>query len=102
MENLSNIGCIASMRFFQLTILSNTRARIPESEGKLLDTITARRAYARAESTQRSLVKKQSYPCAVTAMTEDGNRWQRARLCQVKYDVNNIVEGDHHRAKRLL
>jgi transposase, IS6 family len=32
---------------------------------------------------------------------EDGERWRRARLRQVKY-VNNIVEGDHHRAKRLV
>ena len=40
-------------------------------------------------------------PAAVTAMKRDGELWQFSRLRQVKY-LNNIVEQDHRRMKRLV
>jgi transposase-like protein len=44
--------------------------------------------------------KNPSYPKAVTEMKDDGELWRRSRLRQVKY-LNNIVEQDHRRIKRL-
>jgi transposase, IS6 family len=34
-------------------------------------------------------------------MKEDGKLWRRSRLRQIKY-LNNIVEQDHRRVKRLI
>ena len=45
--------------------------------------------------------KNLSYPRAVVEMKEDGELWRRSRLRQVKY-LNNIVEQDHRRLKRLV
>jgi transposase, IS6 family len=45
--------------------------------------------------------KNPAYPCAVEQMKEDGELWRRSRLRQVKY-LNNIVEQDHRRIKRLV
>jgi len=45
--------------------------------------------------------KNPAYPCAVAAMKEDGELWRRSRLRQIKY-LNNIVEQDHRRVKRLI
>src|SRR4051794_307798 len=45
--------------------------------------------------------KNPAYPCAVGQMKEDGELWRRSRLRQVKY-LNNIVEQDHRRLKRLV
>jgi transposase, IS6 family len=45
--------------------------------------------------------KNPAYPCAVEQMKEDGELWRRSRLRQVKY-LNNIVEQDHRRVKRLV
>src|SRR6476661_8409170 len=45
--------------------------------------------------------KNAAYPCAVEQMKEDGELWRRSRLRQVKY-LNNIVEQDHRRIKRLV
>ena len=45
--------------------------------------------------------KNPAYPCAVEQMKEDGELWRRSRLRQVKY-LNNIVEQDHRRVKRLI
>ena len=45
--------------------------------------------------------KNPAYPCAVEQMKEDGELWQRSRLRQVKF-LNNIVEQDHRRVKRLV
>jgi transposase-like protein len=45
--------------------------------------------------------KNPAYPCAVEQMKEDGELWRRSRLRQVKY-LNNIVEQDHRRLKRLV
>ncbi len=42
-----------------------------------------------------------AYPAAVTAMKRDGELWRFSRLRQVKY-LNNIVEPDHRRIKRLV
>jgi IS6 family transposase len=44
--------------------------------------------------------KNPAYPKAVTEMKDDGELWRRSRLRQVKY-LNNIVEQDHRRIKRL-
>src|ERR687889_823136 len=45
--------------------------------------------------------KNAAYPAAVTAMKRDGELWRFSRLRQVKY-LNNIVEQDHRRIKRLI
>src|SRR3954466_6579020 len=45
--------------------------------------------------------KNPAYPCAVEHMKADGELWRRSRLRQVKY-LNNIVEQDHRRVKRLI
>ena len=45
--------------------------------------------------------KNPAYPCAVAEMQQDGELWRRSRLRQVKY-LNNIVEQDHRRIKRLV
>jgi IS6 family transposase len=39
-------------------------------------------------------------PKAATEMKKDGELWRRSRLRQVKY-LNDIVEQDHRRVKRL-
>ena len=45
--------------------------------------------------------KNPAYPCAIEQMKEDGELWRRSRLRQVKY-LNNILEQDHRRIKRLV
>jgi len=45
--------------------------------------------------------KNPAYPCAIEQMKGDGELWRRSRLRQVKY-LNNIVEQDHRRVKRLV
>src|SRR5215211_2841215 len=45
--------------------------------------------------------KNAAYPAAVTAMKREGELWRFSRLRQVKY-LNNIVEQDHRRIKRLV
>ena len=44
--------------------------------------------------------KNPAYPKAVVEMKDDGELWHRSRLRQVKY-LNNIVEQDHRRIRRL-
>jgi transposase, IS6 family len=44
--------------------------------------------------------KNPAYPKAVAAMKDGGELWRFSRLRQVKY-LNNIVEQDHRRVKRL-
>jgi transposase, IS6 family len=44
--------------------------------------------------------KNPSYPKAVAEMKKDAELWRRSRLRQVKY-LNNILEQDHRRIKRL-
>jgi IS6 family transposase len=45
--------------------------------------------------------KNPAYPKAVTEMEQNAELWRRSRLRQVKY-LNNIVEQDHRRIKRLI
>ena len=45
--------------------------------------------------------KNPAYPCAVEQMKEEGELWRRSRLRQCKF-LNNIVEQDHRRVKRLV
>jgi len=45
--------------------------------------------------------KNPAYPKAVTEMKRSAELWRRSRLRQVKY-LNNIVEQDHRRVKRLI
>jgi IS6 family transposase len=44
--------------------------------------------------------KNPAYPKAATEMKDGGELWRRSRLRQVKY-LNNIIEQDHRRIKRL-
>jgi len=44
--------------------------------------------------------KNRAYPEAVSEMKSGGERWRHSRLRQVKY-LNNIIEQDHRRIKRL-
>jgi DDE domain len=59
-------------------------------------------AKARVEglATQTASMAGQVYPKAVTEMKSNCELWRRSRLRQVKY-LNNIVEQDHRRIKRL-
>jgi transposase, IS6 family len=45
--------------------------------------------------------KNPTYPCATTEMKEIGELWRLARLRQAKF-LNNIIEQNHRRAKRLV
>ena len=45
--------------------------------------------------------KNPAYPKAVAEMKRSAELWRRSRLRQVKY-LNNIVEQDHRRVKRLI
>jgi transposase-like protein len=45
--------------------------------------------------------KNAAYPCAVAEMKEEGELWPFTRLRQCKF-LNNIVEQDHRRPKRLV
>ena len=45
--------------------------------------------------------KNPAYPKAITEMKQNAELWRRSRLRQVKY-LNNIVEQDHRRIKRLI
>src|ERR1700742_4353616 len=45
--------------------------------------------------------KNAAYPKAASEMKKAGELWRRSQLRQVKY-LNNIVEQDHRRIKRLI
>jgi hypothetical protein len=45
--------------------------------------------------------KNQAYPCAMAAMKLDRELWRFARFRQAKF-LNNVVEQDHRRLKRLV
>jgi transposase-like protein len=45
--------------------------------------------------------KNPVYPCAVTEMKRDGEVWHFSQLRQCTF-LNNIVEQDHRRVKRLV
>ena len=72
------------------------------------DTAAARRFFRKALKqahtvNPRTLTvdKNAAYPSATKAMKKDGELWRFAKLRQVKY-LNNIVEQDHRRIKRLV
>ena len=90
--------------------------RAVDSRGQTIDFLLAakRDAAAAKRFFQRALArphtvnprtitvdKNPAYPCAVEQMKEDGELWQRSRLRQCKF-LNNIVEQDHRRVKRLV
>src|SRR6202020_2312202 len=72
------------------------------------DTAAAKRFFRKAIA-QRHIVnprtltvdKNPAYPRAVADMKSGGQLWRRPRLRQCKY-LNNIVEQDHRRIKRLV
>jgi IS6 family transposase len=45
--------------------------------------------------------KNPAYPCATAEMKADDELWRFSRLRQCKF-LNNIVEQDHRRLKRLI
>jgi IS6 family transposase len=45
--------------------------------------------------------KNPGYPCAIEQLKEDGELWRFIRLRRSKF-LNNIVEQDHRRVKRLV
>jgi transposase-like protein len=45
--------------------------------------------------------KNPAYPCAIEQLKEDRELWRFSRLGQRKF-LNNIVEQDHRRVKRLI
>ena len=45
--------------------------------------------------------KNPAYPKAVAELKDDGELWRRSRLRQAKF-LNNIVEQDHRRIRRLI
>ncbi|WP_090664925.1 DDE-type integrase/transposase/recombinase [Belnapia rosea] len=45
--------------------------------------------------------KHPTYPCATAEMKADDELWRFARLGQCKF-LNDIVEQDHRRVKRLV
>ena len=73
------------------------------------DTAAAKRFFRKAIA-QRHIVSprtltvnksRPAHPRAVADMKSDGQLWRRTRLRQCKY-LNNIVEQDHRRIKRLV
>jgi transposase, IS6 family len=72
------------------------------------DAAAARRFFRKALSqphtvNPRSITvdKNAAYPCATKRMKNAGELWRFSRLRQAKY-LNNIVEQDHRRIKRLV
>ena len=72
------------------------------------DTAAAKRFFRKAQGQPHTVNprtitvdKNPAYPRAVAELKEDGELWRRSRLRQVKY-LNNIVEQDHRRIKRLI
>jgi transposase, IS6 family len=71
------------------------------------DTVAAkwffRKALAQSHTVNRRTItvdKNAYYPKPVASMKRDGQLWRGSKLRQVKY-LNNIVEQDHRRIKRL-
>jgi IS6 family transposase len=72
------------------------------------DTAAARRFFRKALSQPHTVSprtitvdKNPAYPRAVADMKAGGELWRQSTLRQVKY-LNNIVEQDHRRVKRLV
>ena len=90
--------------------------RAVDSRGQTIDFLlsakrdaTAAKRFFRKALTQPHTVnprtitvdKNPAYPKAFTEMKRSAELWRRSRLRQVKY-LNNIVEQDHRRVKRLI
>ena len=90
--------------------------RAVDSQGQTIDfMLSAKRDAAAAKQVFRKALgqphtvnprtitvdKNAAYPKAIGAMKRDGELWRRSKLRQVKY-LNNIVEQDHRRIKRLI
>ena len=90
--------------------------RAVDSRGQTIDfLLSARRDAAAAKRFFRKAVaqphtvnprtitvdKNPAYPRAAAEMKKEGELWRRSRLRQCKY-LNNIVEQDHRRIKRLV
>jgi transposase-like protein len=45
--------------------------------------------------------KNPAHPCAITELKANGELWRASRLRQAKF-LNNIIEQDHRRPKRLV
>jgi transposase-like protein len=72
------------------------------------DTAAAKRFFRRALAQPHTVNprtitvdKNPAYPRAVVELKKEGEPWRRSRPRQVKY-LNNIVEQDHRRIKRLI
>jgi transposase, IS6 family len=72
------------------------------------DTVAAKRFFRKALAQPHTVNphtvtvdKNPAYPRAVVDMKRDHELWRRARMRQCKY-LNNIVEQDHRRIKRLV
>ncbi len=72
------------------------------------DTVAAKRFFRKAlvqphvvNPRTITVDKNPAYPRAATEMKRDGELWRRTRMRQCKY-LNNIVEQDHRRIKRLV
>ena len=64
---------------------------------------SARRSRSRYAVNPPTLtVDNRAYPRAVAEMKRDGELWRRSRLRQCRSYLNNIVEQDHRRIKRLV
>ena len=90
--------------------------RAVDSRGQTIDfLLSARRDTVAAERFSRKALaqphvlnprtitvdKNPAYPRAATEMKRAGELWRRTRMRQCKY-LNNIVEQDHRRIKRLV
>jgi IS6 family transposase len=72
------------------------------------DTVAAKRFFRKALAQPHvvnprtiTVDKNPAYPRAATEMKRDGELWRRTHMRQCKY-LNNIVEQDHRRIKRLV
>ena len=72
------------------------------------DTVAAKRFFRKALAQPHvvnprtiTVDKNPAYPRATAEMKRDGELWRRTRMRQCKY-LNNIVEQDHRRIKRLV
>ena len=82
--------------------------RAVDSRGQTIDFLLPAKRFFRKVLAQPHTVnprtitvdKNPAYPKAIVEMKEDGELWRRSRLRQVKY-LNNIVEQDHRRVRRL-
>jgi DDE domain len=54
-----------------------------------------------AEPAPQPCIRRACYPCAIKRMKKAGELWRFAKLPQAKY-LNNIVEQDHRRIKRMV